>query len=513
MVLTTGTKLGPYEILGPLGAGGMGEVYKARDTRLDRTVAIKVLPDHLSRSPEVKKRFEREARAVSSLNHPNICTLHDVGSDNGTDYLVMEYLEGDTLAKRLEEGPLQVDELLRTAIEIADALDKAHRNGLIHRDLKPGNIMMLSTGGSKLLDFGLARSTEHPSVDTDLTQSPTLSRPLTAEGTIVGTFQYMAPEQLEAVETDARTDVFALGAVIYEMATGRPAFQGKTQASLIASILKEEPPAISEVHPMSPPALDRLVKRCMMKDPDERWQTARDVMLELQWIKEGGSQIGVPATVRSRRKTRERIAWVLVVLLAVAVGTLGIPKLMEPPVERKVGRFIVPPPVGMDINPGQPHMQVSPDGNSAVFVAADSAGTVRLFTQRFETRAARAIPGSEGAGLPFWSPDSRSVAFFTSNGQLARASVDGGRPQIVCEAADGRGGAWSKDDVMLFCPSSGGPLFRAPAGGGHVIQVTRLDTTINEDAHRFPQFLPDGRPRSCDYITRRRIGRRTPTSK
>ncbi|HXI03159.1 MAG TPA: serine/threonine-protein kinase, partial [Candidatus Saccharimonadales bacterium] len=295
MPLDPGTRLGPYEILERIGAGGMGEVYRAKDTRLDRTVAVKVLPSHLSKDPTLRQRFEREARAASSLNHPHICTLHDIGREGEIDFLVMELLEGRTLAEQIESGPLPIDEALRYAIQIADALDKAHRQGLVHRDLKPGNVM-ITKAGAKLLDFGLAKSTLSPaSGATGITASPTMTSPLTAEGAIVGTFQYMAPEQLEGHEADARSDIFAFGAVLYEMLTGKRAFGGRTQASLIASILKEEPRPLEELAPMTPPSLDRLVRGCLAKEPDERRQSAHDLLMELRWVSEGGSQAGVPA--------------------------------------------------------------------------------------------------------------------------------------------------------------------------------------------------------------------------
>src|SRR5882762_670078 len=309
MSLLPGNKLGPYEIVALLDAGGMGEVYKARDPRLDRTVAIKVLPNHVAADPNVRERFEREARAVAALNHPHICTLHDVGQQDGIDYLVMEYLEGQTLASRLEKGALPLDEALQFAIEIADALDKAHRQGIVHRDLKPGNIMLTKTG-MKLLDFGLAKLAPPAPVGiAGMTMAPTKSSPLTGQGTILGTLQYMAPEQLEGKEADARTDIFALGAVIYEMATGKKAFEGKSQASVIGKILETDPPPISSLQPMTPPALDRVVKKCLQKDPDERWQNARDVTDELKWIAEGGSQPTIPVTLVARRKLKERLAW------------------------------------------------------------------------------------------------------------------------------------------------------------------------------------------------------------
>jgi len=325
MPLKAGTRLGPYEIVAPLGAGGMGEVYEARDTRLDRSVAIKILPAHLSGNEAFRQRFEREARAVSSLNHPHICILHDIGREDGVDYLVMEHLSGETLAERVKrDGPLPPEQVLQRATEIADALDKAHQQGIIHRDLKPANIM-LTDSGAKLLDFGLAKITgAGTAAGADgLTSLPTEARSLTAVGSILGTFQYMAPEQLEGKEADARTDLFALGAVIFEMATGRRAFEGDSQASLIAAILERQPPLVSSLQPLTSPALDRVVQTCLAKNPDDRWQTAHDVMLQLRWAAEAGSQAGTPAPVAARRKSRERLAWWLAGALALAFVATG----------------------------------------------------------------------------------------------------------------------------------------------------------------------------------------------
>ncbi len=298
MTLSAGTRLGPYEILAPLGAGGMGEVYKARDTRLERTVAVKVLPQHMSSSPEVRQRFEREAKTISQLSHPHICALHDVGREGETEYLVMEYLEGETLSDRLAKGALPLDQTLRYGQEIADALDKAHRQGIVHRDLKPANVM-LTKSGVKLLDFGLAKAMAPAAPQSSLTSLPT-QQGLTQEGTILGTFQYMAPEQLEGKDADARTDIWAFGCVLYEMATGRKAFSGATHASLITAIMSAQPPSIASLQAMSPQALDRVVKTCLDKDPERRWQSAADVGRQLRWI---GDEPSLGAGASGRRAT------------------------------------------------------------------------------------------------------------------------------------------------------------------------------------------------------------------
>src|SRR5712692_3606212 len=320
MALTSGTKLGPYEVVAPLGAGGMREVYRARDTRLERDVAVKVLPTNLSCDPSSRQRLEREAKAVSKLNHPHICTLHDIGHQDGMDFLVMELLEGETLEQRLTKGLLPSEQTVRYAGQIVDALAKAHKKGLTHRDLKPSNIM-LTKSGAKLMDFGLAKQTGPAPLAAALTEMTMEQSKLTGEGTIVGTFQYMAPEQLEGKEADARTDIFALGEVVYEMATGKPAFSGKSRASLIAAILTNDPPPISALQPMTPPALERVVRKCLAKDPDERWQSASDLASELNWALEGGSQAGTPAQAIAGRKHYERWAWVAAALFAVLAVT------------------------------------------------------------------------------------------------------------------------------------------------------------------------------------------------
>ncbi len=501
MTLIPGMRLGPYEIVAPLGAGGMGEVYRAKDTRLGREVAIKVLPQHLSANPEVRTRFEREAKTVSSLNHSNICTLFDVGREGDTDYLVMELIEGETLAQRLMKGALPVSEVLRLGSQIADALDRAHRAGVIHRDLKPGNVM-LTKGGAKLMDFGLARATGlvgpvsgSGATMAALTQSPTVAQALTAEGTIVGTFQYMSPEQLEGSEADPRADLWALGCVLYEMVTGVRAFEGKSQASLISSIMKEEPRSLLEIAPVSPPALDRLVRACLAKEADDRLQTAHDVKLQLQWIAEAGSSSGVAAPVVARRHSRERVAWVAALSVVVLAGIAAVLLLPRSGGSRAAIYAALLPPAGGAFSSGfdtpQP-IAVSPDGKEVVFCARRGEGAEFLWVRSLDSPEARPLPGTEGASGPFFSPDGRSVGFF-ANGKLKRVEIAGGPVITVTEVADHRGGSWGSAGVILLSAGSDGPILRVSAEGGPTTPVTVLDTTLGESTHRYPVFLPDGK--------------------
>ena len=497
MALATGTRLGPYELVTPVGAGGMGEVYRARDTRLERTVAVKVLPAHLSASAESRQRFEREAKTISQLSHPHICALYDVGNQDGVEFLVMEYLEGETLSERLLKGALPFDQVLRYGIEIADALDKAHRIGIVHRDLKPGNVM-ITKSGVKLLDFGLAKAIA-PAGRTSgasLTALPTQAgTDLTAEGTILGTFQYMAPEQLEGKEADARTDIFAFGAVLYEMATGKKAFSGKSQASLISSIMGTEPPPVSTVAPMTPPAFDRVVRTCLAKDPEDRWQTAHDAMLELKWVAEGGSQAGLPAPVVARRRSRERLAWVIAGILAASTVGLTILELRRPRSTTPVIRSTVLPPEKTSfsfVGGGAGPVAVSPDGRQLAFVASESSSKKELWVRPLDSLLAKPLPGTADATYPFWSPDSRFVGFF-ADGKLKKIEVAGGPALSICDAPDARGGSWNRDGTILFEPSFREPIHRVSANGGKSVPLTKLDSSRNETTHRWPSFLPDGR--------------------
>ncbi len=504
MTIAAGTKLGPYEILTAIGAGGMGEVYRARDTRLDRIVAIKVLPAHLADRSELRERFEREARTIASLNHPHICVLHDIGCQDGVDYLVMEYLEGETLGQRLLKGALPLEQVLQYAIEMADALDKAHRKGITHRDLKPGNIM-LTKSGTKLLDFGLAKlKQEVAPANVQLSQLPTASDPLTAHGTILGTMQYMAPEQVEGKEVDARTDIFSFGAVVYEMTTGKRAFEGKTQASLIAKILEIDPPPISSLQPMTPPALDRVVRKCLAKEPEKRWQAASDVCDELKWIAEGGSQTGMPARVVTSRKGPlgdSRLAWFVAAVFFLASLALGsFVHFQRPPEDAQSIRFFVSPPETWSLArlPGGTAattgavapLAVSPDGHRIAFLAMSADGRSVLWVRLLDSLTAQALVGTDGASSPFWSPDSHFLGFF-AGGKLKKIDVSGGPPITLCDAPNNRGGAWSRDGVIVFTPTANSALQKVSASGGVPTAATVLGQ--GETRNQRPSFLPDGR--------------------
>ena len=489
MPLQPGTQLGPYEILAPLGAGGMGEVHKARDTRLDRTVAIKVLPEHVASDPDFKQRFEREAKTISSLNHPHICTLYDIGSQDGIDFLVMEYLEGDTLAQRLTKGALALDQALQVAIQIADALDKAHRQGITHRDLKPGNIM-LTKAGAKLLDFGLAKLRPPGTVGADgFSAATTQDEPLTGWGTILGTLQYMAPEQVEGKEADHRTDIFAFGAVVYEMATGQKAFSGGSQASLIAAILEREPVPMSTLQQMTPARLDEIVKTCLAKDPDERWQSAGDVGRQVKGIIEGRSQtsVSVPgAGAPHRARWRQALPWVAGILFA-TMTSLGVWNLTRPDAPR-VARFPLAALSRADAS-GVPSVAVSPDGTRVVYVSAGG----QFYVRQLDTLEAVPLRGAVGIN-PFFSPDGNSVGFRgpgLTDDNLYRVALDGGPRVTLTERIGGiHGASWGPNDTIVFASTAPAPLFRLSAAGGERQALTEL--AEGELAHKWPEFLPGG---------------------
>jgi serine/threonine protein kinase/Tol biopolymer transport system component len=494
MAILPGRRLGPYEILSAIGAGGMGEVYKARDTRLDRIVAIKVLPTHLADRSELRERFEREARTIASLNHPHICVLHDIGHQDGVDFLVMEYLEGETLAQRLQKGSLPIQQVLQYAIEIADALDKAHRKGITHRDLKPGNIM-LTKSGTKLLDFGLAKlKQEAVPANEQLTDIPTAKDPLTAQGTILGTLQYMAPEQVEGKEVDARTDIFSFGAVVYEMAAGKKAFEGKTQASLIAKILEIDPPPISSLQPMTPSALDRVVKRCLAKDPDERCQNAKDLTDELKWIAEGGSQVeSLPITVTKGAGPYVQHTLIFslgALLLGAAIASLAVWNL-KPSSPRPVTRMVINMPPGQQLAglDSGPSLVISPDGTHLAYVVRQG-GTQQLYLREMDSLEARAIPGTDGAVNPFFSPDGQWLGFF-ANRKLMKISLSGGAAQALANAPFDGGAAWGSYGTIAFSPSNASALQQVSDAGGALQPLSLLGK--GDASYRWPDFLPGGK--------------------
>jgi serine/threonine protein kinase len=493
VALNPGVRLGPYEVVAALGAGGMGEVYRARDTRLDRSVAIKILAPEIARDPAARDRFEREARAVAALDHPHICSIFDVGETDGTHYLVLPLLDGQTLAARLEKGPLPLGQALKLAAEIADALDKAHRAGIVHRDMKPANIMV-TRAGAKLLDFGLAklRPGGDPVAVSGLTQAAT-SVPATAQGLILGTVPYMAPEQVEGQEADARSDIWALGAVIYEMVTGARPFAGDTPSRVIAAILKDEPARVSALQPAVPRALDHLVEECLAKEPDRRWQSAADVAREIEWIARA------PRETVGKRAGHARLTWLaagaalLSAVIAVGRASLG------------TTASALPDPVSFEIYPSHgttfsgsfgsvpvAQLSMSPDGRHVVFVANRLTGPPSLWLRTLSDPDAHELSGTEGAESPFWSPDSQTVAFF-SQSLLKKRSIAGNAPtEIVAKATvDSRGGAWG-DGAIVYSPAGNVGMFKLGFPGATSEPVYSRDLSSPLRTARWPDFLPGG---------------------
>jgi serine/threonine protein kinase len=481
MPLSPRTRLGPYEIIAPLGAGGMGEVYRARDTRLERTIAIKILPAQFSSDPVRKQRFEREAKTISNLNHPHICVLHDIGSQDGVDYLVMECVEGETLAKRLEKGPLPLEHVLKYGAQVADALDKAHRAGIVHRDLKPGNIMLTPTG-AKLLDFGLAKPAAPLASLATITVTKAES-PVTQEGTIVGTFQYMSPEQVEGKELDGRSDIFSLGAVLYETVTGQKAFQGKSQLSVASAILEKEPAPINSLKPLTPPSLDHAIRRSLMKEPERRWQSAADLAGELQWIGESASQTGIFALRGQGKIARPWFAWSLAAVLGATAALIAILHWGRRPPAAEPVRFELPLP------PGNLSFTLSPNGRWLAFPVPGPDGLIWI--RPLDSLEGRPLPGTENVQTPvFWSPDSRFIAFQSGN-KLKKIGISGGPPQPICDlSAIALGGAWNRDGTIVL-GTVGNGIMQVPAAGGAPTLVTA--TSGRNEIHVFPSFLSDGR--------------------
>ena len=476
MPLSAGEKLGPYEILSAIGSGGMGEVYKARDTRLDRTVAVKVLPEHIAKREDLRSRFEREARSVASLNHPNICTLYDIGNQDGAGYMVMEFMEGETLAARIDKSALPLDQVLKLATQIADALDRAHRAGVTHRDVKPQNIM-LTRDGVKVLDFGLAKLMPKPGPTGE-----TLTAVLTTEGTVLGTPQYMAPEQFEGKEADARSDIWAFGAVLYEMATGQKAFQGESYSILLSAILSADPTPMS-VKPFTPSWLERLVRRCLAKDPEDRWQSMRDVVLELRMPPAESSATGPSKTVRW--------LWIaagaLTVVAAVAFWALWHAQRSP---DRRLLRFDAD--LGPDARHGAAYgaaiAMFSPDAQQVVY-SSSVGGRPMLATRLLSESKGVVIPGTENGADPFFSADGQWIAFF-ADGKLKKTPLNGGAVAILANANNPRGGVWGQNGVIVAALNNNSGLVRLDAAGGALTALTHLEPGAS--THRWPQLLPDG---------------------
>ena len=479
--IAAGSRLGPYEVVSRLGAGGMGEVFRARDTRLDRTVAIKVLPEEFASSAQLKIRFEREAKAISQISHPHICALHDVGNADGVEFLVLEYLEGETLAERIARGPLPIADVLRFGGQIASALACAHRAGIVHRDLKPGNVM-ITKSGAKLLDFGLARSAPAFASPAD---DKTQHKPLTREGTILGTFQYMSPEQLAAEDVDARTDIFALGAVLYEMLTGVRAFEGKSRTSIIAAVLAGPPRPASSLRPLTPPALEHVIAKCLARERDERWESAADVGSQLEWISGAPSSGSAAVAVKKKPAMFAMLAIAAIVIVAAIISGIYVMRrlrLAEQPVQSELltDEPLTPALFGA--------VALSPDGNQLLLLVGPP-GKPSIALRNLVSGETKKLAGTDGANFPFWSPDSQHIAFF-AGGKLKTIGASGGTVQNLCDAKQGRGGSWGRDGVVVFVPDVGSAIHKVSENGGSPVPVTH---PAAGESHRQPFFLPDGK--------------------
>ncbi len=518
--LSPGTRLGAYEIISAIGAGGMGQVYKATDTRLDRAVAIKVLPPHWADNADMKQRFEREAKTLASLSHPHICVIHDIGrerpagADAAVDFLVMEYLEGETLSARIERGGLGVTEALKFGLEILDALDKAHRQGVVHRDLKPANVM-LTPGGTKLLDFGLAKVGAPGAGGMSGVSALPTRTDLTTPGAVLGTLQYMAPEQLDGSEADGRTDIFAFGVLLHEMVSGKKAFSGKSQVLLMSAIATSHPESLSKIDPATPPALEHIVKVCLAKEPADRWQTARDLLAELEWVAEGGASATLTTPVTRTAGGRVGLKPVMLGGATITAAALAVPAFLyfQAPAAEPELRFRVPIQLtaeavtaggrggGRGSNQGfqgvsgpgvfnPANFAVSPDGRAIAFVARPTNlgdDPWVLYVRSIGAVTPQRLPGTEDASQPFWSADSRWIGF-EAGGKLKRVEASGGPPQDICPVTGFFGGSWNGEGTILFGSAAG--LFRVPAEGGG---KPELEVEAAESAHYWPHFLPDGR--------------------
>jgi Tol biopolymer transport system component len=488
-VLAAGTKLGPYEIVLPIGAGAMGEVYRARDSRLDRSVAIKVLPASFTDDPDRLHRFTQEARAAGQLQHPNILTVFDVGAHDGVPYLVTELLDGETLREAIGEGPIRARRTAELAVQIARGLAVAHEHGIVHRDLKPENLFVTRDGRVVILDFGLAKLTRQGEGG-GLADS--LAGTITAAGVILGTAGYIAPEQVRGEATDHRVDLFALGAILYEMLAGKRAFHGESPVDTLHAILRTDPPEFAAIGVTVPPALERIVRRCLEKRPEQRYQSARDLAFQLEATIDPTTESGALATMPVRGAL-PRWAWLAgagTLLIVATGGALLAPRLLPPAgVDRPMRLQILAPPGATLAQEEYPAF--SPDGGSVAFVASDTAGISAVWIRKLAEATARRLEGTENGVMPFWSPDGEFIAYF-ADAKLKKIPAAGGPVEVICGDAHGRGGSWNQRGDILFARGAQGPLFRVPAAGGEPRPVTTLDSTSGEQAHRFPQFLPDG---------------------
>jgi eukaryotic-like serine/threonine-protein kinase len=503
MSLSPGTQLGPYEILSPLGAGGMGEVWRARDTRLNREVAIKVLPATFANDAERLRRFEQEALATSALNHPNILSVYDIGTHQGTPYIVAELLEGVELRERVRGGPLPVRSCIDYSHQITQGLAAAHEKGIIHRDLKPENLFVTNDGRIKILDFGLAKlkSVSQVSEGSDLATMKLVTEP----GVVMGTASYMSPEQIRGLDVDHRADIFAFGLILYEMLAGKAAFNGNSIPDLMSAVLKDEPPELSETNHKIPPALEKIVRRCLEKKRERRFQSTSDLCFAIEALStQSGSRIETTTVSTGSPKSSPkawltgnvRVAWVFgAVMFAAALVFAWMWFARKPALDAAVVRFSLSAPeetryysAGRDAGPPA----ISADGTRLAFVAGTADGKRQLWVRALDSLSDRPLAGTEGASHPFWSPDGRYIGFF-ANGKLNRIDVGGGALLALCDAPSGFGGSWSRDGVIILSPNNTSLLFQVPASGGVPSPVTAFAESRGEVSHYWPCFLPDGR--------------------